>query len=142
SASLASVAVGHLYTTPLNTDRKLLAFSDSVQDASHRAGFFSGRTYRFSIRSGMLAVVPDAGTMPLSAVAPAMFEYWGTHAGTTADASPEAAMLAAFMPHDLEYLPDYQDYIQALSDRAARQKEAAKNGTEFHEPVPEPSPAL
>jgi len=142
SASLASVSVGHLYTTPLNTDRKLLAFSDSVQDASHRAGFFSGRTYRFSIRSGMLAVVPDDGEMPLSAVAPAMFEYWRTRAGTTQDASPEAAMLAAFMPHDLEYLPDYQDYIERIADRARRQKEAEEGEVSFDEPVPEPSAKL
>lgn len=74
SATLASVAVGHLYTTPLNTDRKLLAFNDSVQDASHRAGFFSGRTYRFTTRSAMLAVVPADGDIALSDVAPVMFD--------------------------------------------------------------------
>src|SRR5690606_8523520 len=142
SATLASVCVGHLYTTPLNTDRKLLAFSDSVQDASHRAGFFSGRTYRFSIRSAMLAVVPDEGPLALPEIAPAMFEYWRTRAGDGTEASPEAAMLAAFMPHDLEYLPDYQDYITALTDRAQRKKEAAVGGLDFDEPLPEPSHTL
>lgn len=142
SASLASVSVGHLYTTPLNTDRKLLAFSDSVQDASHRAGFFSGRTYRFSIRSGMLAVVPEDGSIGLHELAPAMFDYWQTRAGTRADASPEAAMLAAFMPHDLEYLPDYQDFIQAIADRTQRQKEAEENGQALNETLPAPSLSL
>lgn len=142
SASLASVSVGHLYTTPLNTDRKLLAFSDSVQDASHRAGFFSGRTYRFSIRSGMLAVVPDSGSMRLSDISDAMFEYWRTRAGDGSEASPEAAMLAAFMPHDLEYLPEYQDYINALTDRAQRKKETAERGEDFDEPLPVPSKSL
>lgn len=142
SASLASVSVGHLYTTPLNTDRKLLAFSDSVQDASHRAGFFSGRTYRFSIRSGMLAVVPDQDGIGLHLIARRMFEYWSTHAGDSRDVSPEAAMIAAFLPHDLEYLPDYQDYVLAIAARAQRQKEAEEAGLDFDEPVPEPAQAL
>ncbi len=142
SASLASVAVGHLYTTPLNTDRKLLAFSDSVQDASHRAGFFSGRTYRFSIRSGMLAVVPQHDDIGLHQVADAMFDYWREHAGGPKDASPEAAMIAAFLPHDLEFLPDYQDYVQRLAARAQREKEAAEYGHDFDEAVPDPGKAL
>jgi DEAD/DEAH box helicase domain-containing protein len=142
SASLASVAVGHLYTTPLNTDRKLLAFSDSVQDASHRAGFFSGRTYRFSIRSGMLAVVPEHGGIGLHQMADAMFSYWAVHAGSAKDVSPQAAMIAAFLPHDLEFLPDYQDYVLAIAARAQREKEAEQKGNDFDEAVPEPKPAL
>ena len=142
SASLASVAVGHLYTTPLNTDRKLLAFSDSVQDASHRAGFFSGRTYRFSIRSGMLAVLPEEGSLPLSEVAPAMFEYWAQHRSPGEKAEPEAAMVAAFLPHDLEFLPEYQDYVLALGDLAQRSKEAEERGEESLEEPPRPAEKL
>lgn len=142
SATLASVAVGHLYTTPLNTDRKLLAFSDSVQDASHRAGFFSGRTYRFSIRSGMLAVVPEQDGIALDQVADAMFEYWAVHAAGPTDASAQAAMVAAFLPHDLEFLPDYQDYVLGIEARAQRQREAEEHGQDFDEAMPQPSKAL
>ncbi|HKO89883.1 MAG TPA: DEAD/DEAH box helicase, partial [Polyangiaceae bacterium] len=142
SASLASVCVGHLYTTPLNTDRKLLAFSDSVQDASHRAGFFSGRTYRFSIRSAMLAVVPEEGPLALSELAPAMFEYWSKHASPGEKRDPEAAMIAAFLPHDLAYLAEYQDYVLGLADLSQRQKEAAALGQDLYETPPRPSVAL
>ena len=48
AASLISVGISQLFASIYNDDRKLLAFSDSVQDAAHRAGFFGARTYRFN----------------------------------------------------------------------------------------------
>lgn len=142
SATLASVAVGHLYTTPLNTDRKLLAFNDSVQDASHRAGFFSGRTYRFTVRSAMLAVIPAQGDIALSEIAPTMLSYWSEHAQAEASRDPRSAMIAALLPKDLEYLPAYDAYRQAFLDRHKRKREAESQGREFDEPIPEPSALL
>jgi replicative superfamily II helicase len=58
-ASLASVAIGEIFgsTRVEVEERKLLAFADSVQDAAHRASFFSARTYRFNIRTLMAAIV-------------------------------------------------------------------------------------
>ncbi len=41
----------------LNNDPKLLAFTDSVQDASHRAGFFTARTYHFTFRTALQHVI-------------------------------------------------------------------------------------
>ncbi|MHC5826414.1 MAG: hypothetical protein ACYT04_63780, partial [Nostoc sp.] len=38
AASLASAAIGTLFSSAYNDDRKLITFSDSVQDAAHRAG--------------------------------------------------------------------------------------------------------
>ena len=107
AASLASVAVGHLYTTPFNEDQKLLAFSDSVQDASHRAGFFSGRTYRFSLRSAMMAAIPSEGDVPLTELPARIWEVWG-------ERRSEADLVAAFMPRDLDYLPEYQAYVEKV----------------------------
>ena len=57
-ASLASVSINTLFGSP-NVDadeRKLLAFTDSVQDASHRASFFGGRTHRINLRSLMARI--------------------------------------------------------------------------------------
>ena len=50
AATLTSVFIDQLFSSPWNADKKLLAFSDSVQDASHRAGVFGARTWRFNIR--------------------------------------------------------------------------------------------
>ncbi len=107
AASVASVAVGHLYSTPFNSDRKLLAFSDSVQDASHRAGFFSGRTYRLSLRRAMLAVIPAEGSVPLLSVASRMWEYWS-------EKHSKGDAMAAFLPRDLDYLDSYDRYMTEL----------------------------
>ncbi len=35
-----SALLSQLYSSHYNDDKKLLAFSDNVQDAAHRAGFF------------------------------------------------------------------------------------------------------
>ena len=42
-----------MFASPFNDDKKTLAFSDSVQDAAHKAGFFNARTWRFGLRSAM-----------------------------------------------------------------------------------------
>lgn len=62
-ASLASVTINTMFGSPNvgPDEQKLLAFTDSVQDASHRAAFFSGRTHRFNLRSLMSAALQDAG---------------------------------------------------------------------------------
>ena len=60
-ASLASVSISQLFGSALVDDgeRKLLAFTDSVQDASHRAAFFNGRTHRFNQRIAITSIVKD-----------------------------------------------------------------------------------
>jgi len=70
-ASLASVALSTYFGSPSVEleERKLLAFTDSVQDASHRAAFFSGRTYRFNLRSLLSGAAMDAGSTTLADLA-------------------------------------------------------------------------
>ena len=51
AASLLSVALGQACGSRYNDDRKIIAFSDNVQDAAHRGGFFSARTWRNSERA-------------------------------------------------------------------------------------------
>src|SRR6056297_245545 len=50
NATLISAGISEIYGSRFNDDKKLLAFSDSVQDASHKAGFFNARTWRFNLR--------------------------------------------------------------------------------------------
>jgi replicative superfamily II helicase len=69
-ASLASVSISQLFGMSeqyvADDERKLLAFAGSVQDASHRAAFFSGRTHRFNLRTAMAQEVVTEGAVPLS----------------------------------------------------------------------------
>ena len=53
AASLTSVAVNQVFSNRLNHDKKLIVFSDSVQDAAHRAGFYSARTWDMNLRMAM-----------------------------------------------------------------------------------------
>lgn len=50
----SEVALTQLFASDFDEDVCTLVFSDSVQDASHRAGFFNGRTWKFGLRSAML----------------------------------------------------------------------------------------
>ncbi|CAM3931583.1 DEAD/DEAH box helicase [Nocardiopsis rhodophaea] len=70
-AALASVAVTELFTGgqlggDLNSDNsdqpKTLIFNDSVQDAAHRAGFVSNRSYTFSLRTLLAEHLPRDGS--------------------------------------------------------------------------------
>ena len=108
SATLSSVMVDELFGSVLNSDPKLLAFTDSVQDASHRAGFLSARTYNFSFRTALQRIIDEAGPegVPLNAVGPQLLDWWSTpglgRPGNIKDA------ISALIPPDLA---DYQEYL-------------------------------
>lgn len=53
SATEISTEISQMFASRFNDDRKLLAFSDNVQDAALRAGFFNARTWRFCLRIAM-----------------------------------------------------------------------------------------
>ena len=133
AASLSSVAVSHLFLSPFGGDdaspgsttststgvgtstgeqRKMLAFTDSVQDASHRAGFFAGRTYRFNVRTGIqTAVELSDEDIPLPDMAGRMLRYWEDQLG-------ESRTMATFLPPDLRELPEYARYKE--KDKASK----------------------
>lgn len=59
SATLGAVTIEQTWASPFNDDKKLIAFSDSVQDAAHRAGFFTARTYKNTVRTGLSKVIDE-----------------------------------------------------------------------------------
>ncbi|KSV16611.1 helicase [Dehalococcoides mccartyi] len=77
SATEISAEVSQLYSSRFNDDKKLLAFSDNVQDAAHRAGFFNSRTWRFGIRSAIQHFALDEGNgLSLAVFSDRFVEYW------------------------------------------------------------------
>jgi DEAD/DEAH box helicase domain-containing protein len=141
SATLSSVAIGHLFTTPLNTDRKLLTFSDSVQDAAHRAGFFGARTYRFAVRSALLAALPEEGTLPLASLAAATWEHWTARLGRPG-LGAETELTALLLPLDLHFLASAEDFHERLAEHVQERREAESAGEAAPALVPAPSPQL
>ncbi len=115
AASLSSVAISHLYQSPFNRDKKLLAFTDSVQDASHRAGFFGARTYRFNLRTAIQAVLEaePTGVIRLDEFTERLLAFWGERMDLP-------RLVATFVPPDLRELPEYREFMQKPTDREPR----------------------
>ncbi|WP_421794112.1 DEAD/DEAH box helicase [Hydrocarboniphaga effusa] len=105
AASLASVAVGQLFGSRYNADKKLIAFSDSVQDAAHRAGFFEARTWRFNLRPAMAQVITEAVAsgqrLTLASLPRAFATRWR-------DSRGPREYVKTFLPPVLSWMQDYE----------------------------------
>lgn len=103
AATLTSAFIDQLYSSPWNADKKLLAFSDSVQDAAHRAGFFGARTWRFNIRVALARFLLARGPCSLAELAT-------DFPRSLHDATPAsiAAFVGTYIPHNLEWMRDYE----------------------------------
>ena len=67
TTSLAAHAVERLWSAPLNDHKKLILFSDSVQDAAHRAGYLESKTEGHLMRAALaqaIAALQPTGTTP------------------------------------------------------------------------------
>lgn len=116
AATLTSVFIDQLFSSPWNDDKKLLAFSDSVQDASHRAGFFGARTWRFNVRVALAGFLKQRAPLSLAELAEAFPR-------SLHDGSPRSVVefVGRFIPVNLEWLSDYdelreEDALPAGSD--------------------------
>ena len=65
NATLGSQVVEATWASVFNDDKKLIAFSDSVQDAAHRAGFFGARTYLNNVRMALAQVMDEIAQTPI-----------------------------------------------------------------------------
>lgn len=109
AASLSAVAVHQLFSSRDNDDRKLLAFSDSVQDAAHRAGFFAARTWQNNVRMALTQLLEDQSEpMPLLHL-PELFEsFWLQQNGR--GRFELSKYLREFMPPDKRFSADFERF--------------------------------
>lgn len=102
AASMTSVVISQLYSSKFNDDKKLLTFSDSVQDASHRASFFAARTFRFNFRSALQQfVAAQSGSLKLSEASGQFIKFWQSR-------WDEPKFVTSFLPPDLAWFEDYE----------------------------------
>jgi DEAD/DEAH box helicase domain-containing protein len=77
ASSLSSVAIHQSFSSPINDDKKLIAFSDSVQDAAHRAGFFAARTWHNNVRMALSKAIHSRDDLiPLNEFYTYLPKYW------------------------------------------------------------------
>lgn len=106
SATLISAGISEVFASKFNDDKKILTFSDSVQDASHRAGFFNSRTWRFTLREAIQKFVLDSGKdMSLKEFANKFNEYWIDKLGIE-------GYVSTFIPPDMTWRKAYEDMTE------------------------------
>ncbi|MFT4928593.1 MAG: DEAD/DEAH box helicase domain-containing protein [Phenylobacterium sp.] len=109
-ASLISVMSQQLFGSSYNQDKQLITFSDSVQDAAHRAGFFTSRTYPLLIRSLLAKVIAQAPPdQSLAQTAIAAGQYALRHSNNPAD------FVGRYISPDMQW----QSHYKTLVDSAA-----------------------
>lgn len=102
AASLSSVMISKLFSSIYNDDLKLIAFSDSVQDAAHRAGFFGARTWKQVIREAIYQAVNDQfKNKSLEQLSKRIGDYWQRKLGAE-------DFVATFLAPNIEWLNDWE----------------------------------
>jgi DEAD/DEAH box helicase domain-containing protein len=111
AASLISVMITQLFASTFNDDKKLITFSDSVQDAAHRAGFFTARTYHFNMRGAIQQFVDaniDNG-LTLPQLADKFCQYWLKGKGTNQEfGMTTEKFVSNFLAPDMAWLDEYE----------------------------------
>ncbi len=110
SATLGAQIIEQAWASPYNDDKKLIAFSDSVQDAAHRAGFFGGRTYRNNVRMAMARVLGhlEGPAIPWTDFLRRLPHYWRHEAGL----SPEA-FATEFIGPNMQWQYDWVHMLES-----------------------------
>jgi DEAD/DEAH box helicase domain-containing protein len=107
NATLGAQVVEHSWASPFNDDKKLIAFSDSVQDAAHRAGFFGARTYQNNVRMALSKVMDEVVPKELSwSVFLAQMAQSFDKPGAVLNLAPEQ-LVAEFIGPNMTWHPDW-----------------------------------
>jgi DEAD/DEAH box helicase domain-containing protein len=126
-ATMSSIAISQTLSTELDPlpekDRKVLAFTNSVQDAAHQAGFVEARNYNFSFRSSLQKIISEqAEPISLEQLAARFVTYWKENADETGQ-HPLEAYYYRFYPKDYLGKSSPADYREGGTFTTDFQKE-------------------
>ncbi len=116
-ATLSSITVSQVLSSDLDPrperERKILAFTNSVQDAAHQAGFVEARNYRFTFRASLQKVINShLESMSLPELMRRFTDYWKGASDPTGGGAEEAYYYR-FFPADyhgkVDIDTDYRD---------------------------------
>ncbi|MCB0669229.1 MAG: DEAD/DEAH box helicase, partial [Saprospiraceae bacterium] len=116
-ATLSSITVSQILASDLDPRsehyRKVLAFTNSVQDAAHQAGFVEARNFRFTFRSSLQKVINTLDKpVNLVELQDAFIKYWKSQADDSGQ-NQEEAYYYHFFPSDYKGKIDLgKDYRQ------------------------------
>jgi DEAD/DEAH box helicase domain-containing protein len=113
-ATLSSISVSQVLASDLDPRkekyRKILAFTNSVQDAAHQAGFVEARNYRFTFRASLQKVINELDRpITLAELQDEFINYWKKNADETGENNEEG--------YYYRFLPtDYKGKVDLASD--------------------------
>ena len=113
--TLSSIAVSQTLATDLDIttdrDRKVLAFTNSVQDAAHQAGFIESRNYRFTFRASLQKVINELNhPVRLNELADSFISFWKQH-GDETEQDHQSGYLYRFFPKEYVGKASPKDYL-------------------------------
>ena len=106
SATEISTELSQLFASRFNDDKKTLAFSDNVQDAAHRAGFFNARTWRFGFRTALQRYVRNGGAgRSLADFTGGFIDYWHRE-------MDDESFVSFFIAPNMTWMSAYEDMVK------------------------------
>ena len=109
SATEISASISQMFASKFNDDKKTLAFSDNVQDAAHRAGFFNSRTWRFGLRTAIQKYCTETGSgKNLADFQNGFIKYWHEH-------MTDEQFVSFFIAPNLTWKQAYEDMVEKRS---------------------------
>lgn len=101
----SEVLLTQLFASGFDEDVRTLVFSDNVQDASHRAGFFNGRTWKFGLRAAMQEYLHSTEAKQSVAKFQTGFaDYWF-------DRLPVDEFVARFIAPNITWMREYEHLL-------------------------------
>ena len=124
SATAISAGISELYASKFNDDKKLLAFTDNVQDAAHHAGFYNSRTWKFGLRIAISQFVNlDQEEYSFDEFIKRVAAHWKNYLG-------EEHFVANFIPTNLTWM---RAYDRMCNEGSLRKGDDAANLVSFVE---------
>jgi DEAD/DEAH box helicase domain-containing protein len=128
-ATLSSITVSQVLASDLDPRkerlRKILAFTNSVQDAAHQAGFVEARNYRFTFRSSLQKVINQINKpLTLKELQDEFITYWKNNSDESGK-NNEEGYFYRFLPSD------YKGKIDLSSDYRFKNKFTEEFKREF-----------
>ena len=106
SATEISASISQLFASKFNDDKKTLAFSDNVQDAAHRAGFFNARTWKFGLRTALQKYVQNGGAgKTLEDFINGFIKYWH-------DQMTDEQFVSFFIAPNMTWMRAYEEMLE------------------------------
>lgn len=113
-----SVCISQLYSSRFNDDKKLISFTDNVQDAAHNSAFFNFKTNRFILRNSIQRFA-DTDGLGLS-----LDDFCEKFVQNLIDHQAEENFVSTYIPPRLIWMRAYEQMIKDGHLEDSKDKEA------------------